>query len=411
MIENQPPEARRKIAWELALCHRLHLLQEEKKSPELLSAMTAEGIPFADHVRDQLRELGEMFPGIEKEDVAESVDPSRNIMREWFDNRARRPGRPPYNESTFKLVNVSFLLRLKYILDPREEVRRELIDTVSESLVTMNFIERGLAFEHLIRIEKAMTRVIEDRLESVQPTPASVYKDVLESLEVTVTSSWFKYYYDLVLDARERSDRLLRNILPAAIADQLKTDEKTPAPLHYDSATIVFTDFVGFSRAAGDIEPTELVRKLDLYFKAYDDIIEKYGLEKLKTIGDSYMFAGGVPEEKGNHALNCVKAALEIRDYMLQAAQSDPSVWPIRIGVHTGPIVAGVIGHKKFSYDIWGDAVNVASRMESTGDPDSVNLSETTKQLVEDSIVCRELGVRSIKNRGEMRMFVAEALK
>jgi class 3 adenylate cyclase len=207
---------------------------------------------------------------------------------------------------------------------------------------------------------------------------------------------------------KARSDELLLNILPAKIAEELKTGNAVE-PRFYDSVTIMFTDFKGFTRFAESSEPRTLVNDLDQYFSAFDEIVERHNLEKLKTIGDAYMCAGGLPEPNRTHPADACRAALEIQDFMgrvnRQREKMRLAPWELRIGLHTGPVMAGVVGKKKFTYDIWGDAVNVAARMESTGDAGRVVISESTYHRVKDAFACTQRGPVEAKNKGVLESY------
>ncbi|THH40049.1 adenylate/guanylate cyclase domain-containing protein [Neolewinella litorea] len=194
--------------------------------------------------------------------------------------------------------------------------------------------------------------------------------------------------------AQERSDELLLNILPRKIATELKETGRATAR-RYDSASVLFSDFVGFSRIASQREPEELVEVLDRTFRAFDEIIERHGLEKIKTIGDAYMCVGGVPEEDPDHAAKTVRAALEIQRYLSEAGD-----FQARIGIHTGPVVAGVVGQKKFAFDIWGDTVNQAARLEAAGVPGEVTISKATRNLLDSRFECERIGTFEAKNMG-----------
>jgi adenylate cyclase len=208
---------------------------------------------------------------------------------------------------------------------------------------------------------------------------------------------------------KTRSDELLLNILPAKIADELKTRNEVE-PRYYNSATIMFTDFKGFTRLAEASEPRTLVNDLNQFFSAFDEIIEHHNLEKLKTIGDAYMCAGGLPDENRTHPIDVCRAALEIQEYMahvnLQREKMRLSPWELRIGIHTGPVMAGVVGKKKFTYDIWGDAVNVAARIESNGEAGRIALSESTYHHVKDQFECEHRGQIEAKNKGLLDTYV-----
>jgi class 3 adenylate cyclase len=205
---------------------------------------------------------------------------------------------------------------------------------------------------------------------------------------------------------RGKSDRLLRNILPDEIAEELKTRGHADPKL-YDSATVLFTDFVNFTKLSSSMQPEKIISELDECFLAFDEIIEKHGLEKIKTIGDAFMCAGGLPVPNTTHAIDAVRAAIEINDWMKKrnAEKPDAIFREMRVGIHTGPVVAGVIGKNKFAYDIWGDAVNLASRLEEQGENGQVNISQTTYEAIKDQFVCTWRGKREVHNKGLVDMY------
>ncbi len=213
---------------------------------------------------------------------------------------------------------------------------------------------------------------------------------------------------DLIASEQEKSENLLLNILPAPIAAELK-EKGYATPKTYQNVTVMFTDFAGFTRVSLAMDADELINELNTCFKAFDEIIERYGIQPIKTIGDSYMCAGGVPLEGSVSPSNMVAAALEIMEYMMkrQALKQEEGkdYWRTRIGIHTGAVVAGVVGKKKFAYDIWGDAVNTASRMESAAELDTVNISQTTFEKINSDYDCTFRGEFEIKNRGTMKMY------
>jgi class 3 adenylate cyclase len=213
---------------------------------------------------------------------------------------------------------------------------------------------------------------------------------------------------------KERTEKLLLNILPKETAEELQKRGKATAR-HYNQVSVLFTDFKGFTRFAESTRPEDLVNELDLCFIAFDDIIEKYSLEKIKTIGDAYMCAGGVPIRNHNNAIAIVLAGLEIRAFMskLEAEKKarNERYWEIRIGVNTGPLTAGVVGKKKFAYDIWGDTVNTASRMESTSEPGKVNISASTYELVKTYFDCSYRGKLDAKGKGEVDMYFVNGIR
>lgn len=215
----------------------------------------------------------------------------------------------------------------------------------------------------------------------------------------------------IIKHERDRSKELLLNILPEETAKELETSGHAKTR-YYESVTVLFTDFKGFSTIAGKLKPQELVAELNDYFGKFDEIVEQFGLEKIKTIGDAYMCAGGIPVVNNTHPLNAVKAALAMQEYMqkkiAERKLKGEQGWELRVGIHTGPIVAGVVGKKKYAYDIWGDTVNIASRMESSGEPGRVNISSTTYSFIKDQYECIHRGKISAKNIGEVDMYFVE---
>ena len=214
----------------------------------------------------------------------------------------------------------------------------------------------------------------------------------------------------IITHEKSRSEDLLLNILPYETAQELKEKGKSEARL-FDEVTVMFTDFKGFTQISEKLSPAELVAEIDTCFKAFDEIITKYNIEKIKTIGDSYMCAGGLPVPNKTNATDVINAGLEIRDFMLRrrSENSNPG-FEIRIGVNTGPVIAGIVGNKKFAYDIWGDTVNIASRMESSGEAGKVNISVTTYELVKDQFMCIGRGKIQAKYKGEIDMYFVESI-
>lgn len=211
----------------------------------------------------------------------------------------------------------------------------------------------------------------------------------------------------IIEEEKKRSDTLLLNILPEETAHELKQNGRVEAK-KFESVTVLFTDFKSFTQYANILAPEKLVESIDYYFSKFDAIMEKYGLEKIKTVGDSYMCAGGLPFPTKDHAQKMILAAMEINDFVKTALTNNSNCetrFEIRIGINSGPVVAGVVGSKKFAYDIWGDTVNVASRMESNSVEGRINISENTYTLVKDSFACEYRGEIDVKNIGRMKMY------
>lgn len=217
-----------------------------------------------------------------------------------------------------------------------------------------------------------------------------------------------------IANEKRKSDELLLNILPAEVAQELKDNGKAKAK-NYDLATVLFADIKNFTGAAENLTPEQLVNEIDFYFKNFDQITSKYKIEKIKTIGDAYLCVGGLPIADKDNAVYVVKAALEIQQFM-RKVQSEKAArneifFEIRIGIHTGPLIAGIVGLRKFAYDIWGDTVNVAARMEQHGVEGKINITGATYSLIQDEFLCTYRGKIDAKNKGEIDMYFVEGLK
>jgi guanylate cyclase len=208
---------------------------------------------------------------------------------------------------------------------------------------------------------------------------------------------------------QQDSDDLLHNILPDEIATRLKTDDTLIAD-DYESASVLFADMVGFTPLSATMTPPQLIRLLNDVFATFDGFVEELGLEKIRTVGDEYMVAAGVPQARPDHAHAIAELALRIRDHT-ETTRFDGHDIKLRIGINSGPLVAGVVGTHKFSYDLWGDVVNVASRMESEGIPGSIQVTETTYALIRDRFACEPRGVISVKGKGDMNTYLLLARK
>ncbi|HMR75021.1 MAG TPA: adenylate/guanylate cyclase domain-containing protein, partial [Polyangiaceae bacterium] len=203
---------------------------------------------------------------------------------------------------------------------------------------------------------------------------------------------------------RARSEELLLNVLPPSIADRLKNDAQLIAD-GFERVSVLFADIVGFTKMSARLAPEELVRRLNLVFSSFDDLVDKLKLEKIKTIGDAYMCAGGLHSLEYDHAQAVAEMALAMKRRLHEFSADFGEPLDIRIGIHTGPVVAGVIGKKKFIYDVWGDTVNTASRMESHAEPGAIQVTESSYELLKDTYEFEPRGSIEIKGKGAMRTF------
>ncbi len=216
----------------------------------------------------------------------------------------------------------------------------------------------------------------------------------------------------IIQTERDRSNKLLRNILPEETAKELMDKGKVKAK-KINQVSVLFTDFEGFTRLSANLSPEKLVESVNFYYSKFDQIVENFGLEKIKTMGDAYMMAGGLPFPTEDHAIKIVGAAFEILKFVLEAKNDSTDGimhFEIRIGINTGPVVAGVVGIKKFAYDIWGDTVNIASRMESNSEPGKINVSKATYLLIKNKYKCTYRGEIEAKNKGKLKMYFVDGI-
>ena len=219
---------------------------------------------------------------------------------------------------------------------------------------------------------------------------------------------------DELVREKDKSENLLANLLPKGTADEIKSKGKATKK-KYEMVTVLFSDIQGFTRLAEQMNPEQLIDELDHFFLHFDNVAEKYNIEKIKTIGDAYMCAGGIPEKNRTNPVEVVLAAIEMQQYMNEihrkAQNKGTNIWDIRMGIHTGSVIAGVVGHKKLSYDIWGDTVNTASRMESSGEVGKINISGSTYELIKEFYTCEYRGKMPVKYKGEIDMYFVTGIK
>lgn len=211
---------------------------------------------------------------------------------------------------------------------------------------------------------------------------------------------------------------LLLNVLPHHVAESL-IQNKAIRPKAYRTASILFTDVVSFSKLSFHLDPVSLIRKLNAYYSIYDDLVLDYGIEKIKTIGDAYMCVSGLPQKKASHAVDCCLVALRLVQETIKIENEphltdeglDLNNWRLRVGIHSGPCISGVVGHQKYVFDIWGDSVNVAARMESASEPNQINISATTYEEVKAFFTCSYRGSQHVKNIGEVEMYFLDQIR
>lgn len=240
-------------------------------------------------------------------------------------------------------------------------------------------------------------------------------KSIVKQTEILEQQSYeLEQKHQFLKAEQKKSDDLLQNILPYEIAEQLKNKGLVDAKT-YRKVSVLFTDFKGFTKISEKLSPQEIIKELGIFFAKFDEIIGGHFIEKIKTIGDAYMCVGGLPLRNKSNPIDTVLAGLEMQEFVDQVNKEKlargEDTWNLRLGIHTGKVVAGVIGRKKFAYDIWGDTVNTASRMESAGEIGKVNISGETYKYVQEYFNCEYRGKIEAKNKGEIDMYFVHGLK
>ncbi len=380
-----------------------HLRAELLKKESLVQFITKEGVPYGQIVHQMIHDLKAEFPECRGE-------VPYNLFEHWVSVRDV----PAYEDSTFKLYGYLFWKRILDLRDGTPESRRAMTDQLVFLISTGKYYGHGVTFRLFFRDENVMLEELRQAILCHPHIPFEEAYQLITDQTRLLSETSYDYFDQVVRDALGQSDRLLANILPGAVAEELKSTGRVK-PVHFAQAAILFTDFVGFTAIASELTPDDLVRELDNCFSQFDAIVDKYKLEKIKTIGDAYMAAAGIPESTPTFAVDLVLAALEIQAIMKQVEAVKESLgiqfWRLRIGVHCGPVTAGVIGEKKFAYDVWGDTVNTASRMEASGVIGEVNISEQMKCAVSEFFLFEERGCLPVKGKGDLPMYLVKGIK
>lgn len=266
------------------------------------------------------------------------------------------------------------------------------------------FVNKGLK-KQLEEVEKLSKQTLAQEQEKKHILETQ--NEMLER-EVAARTAEVVSQHDELKAEKKKSDDLLLNILPSEVAEELKEKGHTRARL-YSEVSVLFTDFVNFTQAGEQFAPDELVNELHTCFQAFDEIMAKHGVEKIKTIGDAYLAVCGLPEPSNDHAEKTVLAAMEIVQFMTLRRQTVGNrTFEVRVGIHSGSVVAGIVGVKKFAYDIWGDTVNTAARMEQNSEAGKINISQTTYDLISNKFSCTHRGKIQAKNKGELSMYFVD---
>lgn len=311
---------------------------------------------------------------------------------------------------TDRVTVVIFLVSLLLAVTIAVRVLRHLVRAISDLILGTSVLSIGL-LDHRIPVEAddeigKLARSFNTMADSL----AEAHENVRQrTQEIERSNRELADKKEEIEKQQEISQKLLLNILPAAVAQELQA-KGSVSPKYFEDVTIMFTDFVGFTKASEKLAVEVLVTVLHEFFTAFDGVVKKYGLEKLKTIGDSYMCAGGIPVKYSSHPVDAVLAAFELLDAVSICQQRTGCPWSIRIGIHTGPVAAGVVGIEKFAFDLWGDTVNFAARLQTTSHPDRVNISATTFSRVKDFFECEYRGKIETKEKKAFDMYFVNGL-
>lgn len=393
-----PPDSsdlRQAVAGVLARHFLVHLLAELQKPDSVLHEVFADW-PVRQMFLDLVREVRSEF-GIAPEEAL----PADNILQIWTERVAHFS----YEDSAFVTYNAFFFRRLLDLRDGTPESQARMFATMREGFGSFDYEKRGFTSGLFLDTESVMRDVLRETVRKKLPAIAAEADALVLRQSRIFQAGLFEFFEGLLKDTLAENVRLLHNILPNPVVAELQ-QKGFVDPVYFDDAAVLFTDFESFSTLTEHLAPAEVLRRLDLYFTEFDRICAVHGLEKIKTIGDSYMAVAGVPEPHTDPVAAVCEAALEMRDASARISQQFGSEgWNIRLGLHVGPLMAGVIGKQKFSYDVWGATVNLASRMESSGAPGHVNVSSAIHARAKDRFVWQARGEQPVKRLGMAEMF------
>jgi class 3 adenylate cyclase len=395
IIHPYKPETRQAVSRLLADFFLLHLEAEARKPDEVLHEI------FKDLPVRQL--LLDLATDLRREFNMGHAAPSApyNLFARWCADRHDYS----YEDSIFLTYNQVFIYRLLDLRDGTQESSRLLIEKMQEAFGRFDYEKLGFTAAFFLDSESIMRELLRIAVREELPDMAADADTLVLSQSRLYQTAMFNYFEGVLRNTLEENVRLLHGILPHRVASELKLNGYVE-PVHFEDTAVLFTDFVRFSQSAAALAPAEVIRRLDLYFTEFDRIISLHGLEKIKTIGDAYMAVAGVPEPHTDPVRAACNAALEIAEAAKRISESfGPDGWQMRSGIHVGPLMAGVIGKQKFSYDVWGATVNFASRMESGSEPGRINVSAEVMVRAGDSYHWEARGLQPVKRLGHAEMF------
>jgi class 3 adenylate cyclase len=399
MLSAQAPEASpelRKIVSRLVARYFVLHLEAELRKPDEVLLEDYKDLPVRHITQGLLNRVR-----LEFEIGADEKLPAENLFKRWCEIN----GMFDYEDSAFIGYNQIFMPRLLDLRAGSAESQRRLFNAMTGTFDRFDYEKQGFTVSFFLNSESTMRELLREVMwKSGIPSPEAADFLILSQSQAYQTAM-YEYFEGVLKRTLAENVRLLHGILPHQVAEELR-DRGHVEPVYFKDAAVIFTDFEGFSTFSQYLTPAQVIQRLDTYFTEFDRISETYGLEKIKTIGDSYMAVAGVPEPHKDPVRAACDAALEYVEASDRiSAMIGPGGWNIRVGVHAGPLVAGVIGKQKFSYDVWGTTVNFASRMESGGAPGRINVSSEIHRRVERDYRWEPRGPQPVKNIGMEEMY------
>jgi class 3 adenylate cyclase len=386
---------RQAVARLIATYFLLHLREEMRKPDEVI---------YEDYPDLPIREITQTWVERIRHEFAIGEDeklPEENLFKRW----TKINGKFDYEDSGLFGYNQIYLFRLLDLRDGTPESCETLFNTMRKRFDAFDYERQGFTVSFFLNSESTMRELMRETVRKYLPECEETGDYLVLAQSGAIQTAMYEYFEGVLKTALAENVRLLNGILPEQVALELKRNGFVE-PVYFKDAAVIFTDFEGFSQFTEHLAPAEVIRRLDAYFTEFDRIIAAHGLEKIKTIGDSYMAVAGVPQLHDDPVTAACDAALEICEISQRlSAQAGPDGWNIRIGIHAGPLVAGVIGKQKFSYDVWGATVNFASRMESSGEPGRINVSAGVHSRVEPYYRWQARGPQPVKHLGTAEMY------
>jgi class 3 adenylate cyclase len=386
---------RRAVSHLIAKYFLLHLLAELEKPDEVLLE-DFKDLPVRAITQTLIERTRKEFEIADEEKL-----PEENLFKRWCEIN----GKFAYEDSAFVGYNQIFFPRLLDLRDGTTESQDLLFRTMRAAFDRFDYEKQGFTVSFFLNSESTMRELTREAYWKHLPHLEEHGDRLLLSQSGAFQTAMYEYFEGVLKTALAENVRLLNGILPEQVAAELKRNGFVE-PVYFKDAAVIFTDFEGFSQSTEHLPPAEVIRRLDTYFTEFDRVIAAHGLEKIKTIGDSYMAVAGVPVAHKSPVKAACDVALEIREACEHITEKvGHNGWNIRIGIHAGPLVAGVIGKQKFSYDVWGATVNFASRMESSGAPGRINVSTDVHSRVEPLYQWEARGPQPVKHLGTAEMF------